>query len=532
MNSLNGHSPADQRVILLAPTARDGRASEELLAAEGIACVVCAEIEDVCREIEVGAAALLIPEEEIASDQRELLATAMNKQPVWSDLPIIVLVRSGEDSMALDRALRVLGNVTVVERPVRISTLLSLVRSAVRARLRQYQVRDHLAERDRAAEALRVAREQAEAANRSKDQFLAVLSHELRTPLSPVLMTISAMAQDPQLPGHVREDLEMVRRNVELEARLIDDLLDISRVTSGKLQLRKENISLNDLLTQVVEVCAADIGAKNLHVEFKERAKDDLVYGDVARLQQVFWNVLKNAVKFARPGQAIKVSTRNSGERNCVQVRVQDFGIGIPADVLPRLFNAFEQGSPAVTRQFGGLGLGLAISKALVDLHDGTIRAESDGPGCGTTLTVELKCQSRVRVNIATLPEVKGKGIKSRPRLLLVEDHIDSAKTLTRLLQLKGYEVRAATNVADALELVEQEVFDLIISDIGLPDATGYDLMRQIRLHSGTAGIALSGFGMEEDIRRSREAGFSDHIVKPVNFEELEATIQRACAGG
>ena len=517
---------SDMRVLLLAPTARDGQASCSLLASAGVECILVNSIDELCAQAEIGAAAVIVPEEIVSGDVPATFAKMVKQQPVWSDLPIIVLSRSGAESPAVEMAMSSLGNVSLVERPVRVSTLMSLVRSALRARERQYQVRDHLTKQKLAEKQLREARETAEAANQAKDQFLAVLSHELRTPLSPVVMSVAAMENDPALPEELRSEVAMIRRNIELESRLIDDLLDLSRVSTGKLRLRMESVAIHDVLNYVFQVCTTDLIGKKLKLVTKLNARTDCVSGDSARLQQVFWNLLKNAIKFSSEGQTITVQTRNP-RRDAIEVQISDQGIGIPAEVLPRLFNAFEQGNPNVTHQFGGLGLGLAISKAVLDLHGGNITAQSAGAGHGSTFTVQL---TSIRTDCDDPKPIEqsdsGKNHNAL-RVLFVEDHVDTARVLTRLLTGLGYKVKTANNVAAALEFADAEKFDILISDIGLPDATGYDLMEQIRDRHGIKGIAMSGYGMETDIQRGKAAGFSDHVTKPISVAQLQAVIQR-----
>ncbi|HWE97027.1 MAG TPA: ATP-binding protein [Tepidisphaeraceae bacterium] len=522
---------ADMRVLLLAPTARDGAASHALLDSAGIRCTLCADLDSVCGQAAGGVAAVIVPEEIVLADASNRLPGFLRAQPVWSDLPVIVLSRTGAQSPAVDKALATLGNVNLVERPVRVSTLLSVVRTALRARERQYQMRDYLAQRARTEEDLRAANATAEAAGRAKDRFLAVLSHELRTPLSPVVMTIAALVDDPSLPLAARQDLAMVRRNIDLETKLIDDLLDLSRVTTGKLRLQLQPARLHEVLGFALESCESDLSTKNLLVELRLQAEDDRVHADPARLQQVFWNLLKNAAKFTPENGHITVHTCNPTDGR-IEVAVTDNGIGIAPEILPKIFDAFEQGDARNTQQFGGLGLGLAISKAIVDIHGGAIRAHSAGKAHGATFTVGLPLSARVPTTRAPAqPSRNGNGHGVRPRLLLVEDHADTARVLAMLLKRSGYPVQLAHNVADALELAAAESFDLLVSDIGLPDASGYDLMSQLRDRYQMRGIALSGYGMEEDMRRSHEAGFADHVVKPVNFADLEAVIQKLTNG-
>jgi signal transduction histidine kinase/CheY-like chemotaxis protein len=511
---------AERRVLLLAPTARDAEASCAVFDAANIECEPCKGLDQLCAEIAAGAAALLVPEEVVLADVAERLRGALRRQPVWSDLPVIVLSSMGAESPAVAKALSTLGNVSLIERPTRVSTLLSLVTTALRARERQYQVRDLLAGEQE-------ARAEADAANQAKDHFLAVLSHELRTPLSPVLLSVAAMETDPALSPELREEVSMIRRNVDLEARLIDDLLDLSRVINGKLRLQMQPTGVHDLLRQVVRICASDLAAKRLALTTELEAGDDRVTADPARLQQVFWNLLKNAIQFTPEGGRIDVRSRRNGDGR-LAVEVRDSGIGIPAEVLHRMFDAFEQGDAKTGRPSSGLGLGLAISKAVVELHGGTIRAASDGAGQGASLVVEIPLapQAPTMFDPASEPEKASPRMK-KPRLLLVEDHADTAHMLARLLRLSGYRVKIAGSVAQALAAAAAERFDLLISDLGLPDASGHDLMRQVRALYGTPGIALSGYGMEEDIRKSHEAGFLEHVTKPVNLDQLKTILHR-----
>jgi PAS domain S-box-containing protein len=381
-------------------------------------------------------------------------------------------------------------------------------------------------ERLRAEAALEEAKAAAEAANSSKDRFLAVLSHELRTPLTPVLMAVSALEHDPELPPEVHEDLAMMKRNIELETKLIDDLLDLNRVTSGKLPLNIEPLDLNEAIREVCATCRPPLRDRAIRLEITLDRDAGSVAADRARLQQVFWNVLKNAIKFTPEEGTISVTTKRIDRARC-EVRVRDSGIGIPANVLPRIFNAFEQGDTNVTRQFGGLGLGLAICKALLDLHHGSIRAESDGPGRGSTFIIELP--SATPSALEKQPDAEPvEDRKSRQiRVLLVEDHPDTALTLSRLLHRSGFVVARASDVASAAAKAEAETFDVLVSDLGLPDGNGYDVIRRVRAHQIVPGIAMSGYGMDDDVRRTREAGFLEHLVKPIDVPKLIAAIRR-----
>ena len=321
---------------------------------------------------------------------------------------------------------------------------------------------------------------------------------------------------------------DIVRRNIDLEVKLIDDLLDLSRVTSGKLRLQMQPLRVHELLAHVVRSSTAEAAGKPLRVRHELHAKNDLSSGDPARLQQVFWNLLRNAVKFTPEGGDITVRTWNREADGRLMVEVRDSGVGISPEVLPRVFDAFEQGEVRMTRQFGGLGLGLAIAKAVVEMHAGSIRAASDGPGRGATFTVELgvvREGDAMEPHPAAAPSAGTR--RSRSRVLLVEDHPDTSRAMASLLSRSGYEVKSAHSVASALQLAGAEAFDIVVSDIGLPDATGYELMELIQERHGIKGIALSGYGMEEDVRKSREAGFAEHVTKPVNVAQLQTVIER-----
>jgi CheY-like chemotaxis protein len=367
-------------------------------------------------------------------------------------------------------------------------------------------------------------------ANAAKDQFLALLSHELRSPLAPVLAMVGELEAEVPDSRPVREALEVVRRNVELEARLIDDLLDVTRISKGKLQLSFETICVHQILQRAYEICREEIEAKNLEVKFRLRAAQTYVQGDPARLQQVFWNLIKNSVKFTHEKGRITIETVNP-TADTIEARVIDTGIGIEKEAIDKIFNAFEQGQAEITRRFGGLGLGLAISKALIDAHDGKIRVQSPGKDQGAMFSVELNTVSRP---IDSDGEGKDQPaereaeatVSRHRRVLLVDDHYDTCIGMKRMLERRGYKITVAHSAEQAVEKVRIEDFDLLISDIGLPDRSGYELMRELRVNKDLPGIALSGFGSEQDVKQAREAGFSEHLTKPINFERLEKTIQ------
>lgn len=370
--------------------------------------------------------------------------------------------------------------------------------------------------------------EEARAASRAKDDFLAALSHELRTPLTPVLIAATALEEDFRLPGEVREQLAMMRRNIELEARLIDDLLDITRISRGKLTIQPVAADVHQLLESTVDIVRSDELGREVSVVFGLDAAHHHVMADPARLQQVFWNLVKNALKFTPAGGTVTISTHNDAEAKTVVVKVKDTGIGIAAEKLPHIFDAFEQGDVAGQHRYGGLGLGLSISKAIVAIHNGSIQAESEGPGTGATFTVTLDA---VAEPAAESVETARPPPQRSLRLLLVEDNSSTRNVLAKLLENQGHRVVSASMLQEAQEAFDAGTFDVVVTDLGLPDGSGVDLMREVKSRGGCQGIALSGYGMEQDLKQSREAGFFAHLVKPVKFDQLRQLLEQIPAG-
>jgi PAS domain S-box-containing protein len=377
-------------------------------------------------------------------------------------------------------------------------------------------------------------------ANQTKDDFLSALSHELRTPLTPVLAILSSLREDSSIPPTLAADLEMMLRNVELETRLIDDLLDLTRITRRKLELRCEPVAIDLVIETAINTCLTELNDKELILIRDLQAPRQTVSADRTRIIQILWNLLKNSIKFTPSGGIITVrshvtSTNGNGQ---VFIMVEDTGIGMEPEQVARVFDAFEQGDRTIARHFGGLGLGLAISKAIAVHHGGMISATSDGPGRGSIFTLTLPCATHEEFppaatpthNLPAICETTCVSPKSRPlRILLVEDHDNSAAILSRLLRRSGHEVVHAATVADALRIADEKTrsagLDLIISDLGLPDGSGLDLMRKLSIDYGLRGIALSGFGMESDRAESRAAGFSRHLTKPIDIADLRNAI-------
>jgi signal transduction histidine kinase len=385
-----------------------------------------------------------------------------------------------------------------------------------------------MSERRRAEAAIEQQRATVEAANRTKDNFLAMLSHELRTPLTPVIAALDALESTPSQTDEAKASFAMIRRNVELESQLIDDLLDLTRIAKDKLQLKFDEVDVHQAVQDVAQICEMEASARKLRIHSNLRAGAHHVSADSAKLQQIIWNLLKNAIKFTGESGDITIASSNPSPQVLV-VTVRDTGIGIEPDLMKRIFDPFEQGDRSFQRRFGGLGLGLAISKSLAKAHGGTLTAKSEGPGRGSTFALTLNtvpAPARPRVELETV-STEARGL----RILLVDDHEDTCTALERLLIRRGHLVAAMRNVRSAMEAAGRNQFDLLISDIALPDGTGTELMAYLRAMSGMPGIAISGFGMNGDIEKSLQAGFSEHLVKPIKLENLEAAIGRVIGG-
>ena len=386
-----------------------------------------------------------------------------------------------------------------------------------------------MAERRRIEEELQQQKSVVETANRTKDHFMAMLSHELRTPLTPVISALESLETEPTQTEDTRSALTMIRRNIELETQLIDDLLDFTRIARDKMQLRFVPVDAHLAVSNVVEICRAEAESKKLDVHLNLRANAHHVAADAAKFQQIVWNLLKNAVKFTPDGGEIGISSSNPSP-DVLTITVRDTGIGMEPEVMERIFDPFEQGNRSFERRFGGLGLGLAISKSLAQAHSGTLSAQSGGCDRGSTFIFSMPTLSPAEV--ATVPakvkrEVSQQGLK----ILLVDDHHDTRAALEKLLVRRGHLVAPAHNVRSAMEAAARNKFDLLISDIALPDGSGMDLMMQLRAISKIPGIAISGFGNNGDIERSLRAGFSEHLTKPIKLENLEAAIERTLPG-
>jgi signal transduction histidine kinase len=494
----------ERRLLLLAPTSRDASITENLLGTSGILVETVSSAEALFDQLELGAAAIFLPEEALVAPVRQRLRAQLLAQPPWSDLPVLVLTRRGADSAETREAVRTLGNVTLLERPLQVATLLSAVRTAIRARDRQYQISAHLAELARSEEALRLA-------DRRKDEFLATLGHELRNPLAPLqngLLLIRSLGLEHPVVERMTT------------ARLVDDLLEVSRITRGLIEIEREVLDLQTVLRSTLESCQPLLAEAGHEVTVDLAAEPLFVCGDAVRLTQAFSNLLTNAAKYTDAGGRISVTLGGAPGR--ARVSVRDTGIGIPAAHLGSIFDMFTQVDRSNRRAQGGLGIGLTLVRSLVEMHGGRVEAKSDGAGTGSEFIVELPLHAAPRV-AASAPAEATQRLPDR-RILIVDDNIDAADTLAALLRQLGAVAATAYSGREALDAIEPFRPEVILLDIGMPGMDGYEAARRIRARTPAARlllIALTGWGQEQDFERSLAAGFDHHLVKPVELSRL-----------
>jgi signal transduction histidine kinase/DNA-binding response OmpR family regulator len=647
-------SNPEYRVLVLAPTSKDASLTQGMLERAGVPCLCCPDLSRGCSELEIGAGTLLLAEELVSEDSMHLLTAWLNRQPPWSDLPVLLLSRVGADSTAVAGAMDRLGNVTVLERPIRVATLISAVRTALRSRRRQYETRELLANREEATAeittlletlpvgvyfahdaeckritgnragnellrmsagsnlsktaddgerpqhfrpcrngkevpphelpiqraargevvrdeeldqvfadgtvlhtllsasplfdaagnprgavaaitditALKRAEHEREAllarlqeADRRKDEFLATLAHELRNPLAPIRNSLHILRLTGNVDPAVGRVTEMIERQLNLMVRLVDDLMEVSRITRGKIELRKGLVTIAAIVRSAVETSGPLIEAAGHRLSLVLPPEPLTVDGDFVRLSQVVSNLLNNAAKYTESSGEISVTVRR--ENGSVAIAVRDTGLGISAEMLPRVFDLFTQVDRTVARAQGGLGIGLTLVKSLTEMHGGSVEARSEGIGLGSEFVVRLpltEAHSKLAEPIgAELASALG-----RRRILVVDDNRDAATSLGKLLELLGVEVRVAFNGPDALAAIDEFRPAVVLLDIGMPGMDGYEVARRVRRRTefrGTALVALTGWGQEEDRRRSREAGFDHHMTKPADLNALQVLI-------
>jgi len=507
----------DLRFLLIAPTAKDAEITSGLLNGAGIETAIFTSLERLVQELNVGAAAVMIGEEHLTGASLAPLAAWLSRQPPWSDLPMLILTRPGADSPESAEAWRTLGNVTLLERPTRVTTLLSAAQTAIRARARQYQIRGHLAERQKTEQALRTA-------DRRKDEFLATLGHELRNPLAPILNSLEILKLSGAFEdARTAPACAVMERQVHHLNRLVDDLLEVSRITRGIIEVKKEALDLTAIVKAAIETSRPVLDNLRHEIRAEFEPTQICIGGDAVRLTQVFANLLNNAAKYTNHGGVIKVTTRREGGEAVVSVK--DNGIGIAPSALAQVFDMFMQVDRSTRRSQGGLGIGLTLVRSLVGMHGGSVEARSDGPGLGSEFIVRLPLMTE-----AALPTEASRRIQPLPskRILIVDDSRDGGESLAMLLRVLGAEVSLAHSGRSALDCINSFRPDVLLLDIGMPGMDGYEVARRIRANPDNRGIsliALTGWGQDEDRQRSTAAGFDHHLVKPADIDQLRQLL-------
>lgn len=500
----------ERRVLVYAPLGKDAALAYEVLEKANLVCHVCPTVSHLITELNIGAGAVLTVEEALPESVAVALSKYFSAQPTWSDLPILVLTKSGGNSPWIHGAYDRFGNLTLLERPVRAPTLISAVRSAIRARLRQYEIRT---------------------SDERKDEFLAMLAHELRNPLAPISAAAKLLELFSSDPIKVKGASLVIARQVGHMTNLVDDLLDVARVTRGLITLSKAPVDVRDILTQAIEQVNPQIVAKRQHLSVHLPTASTPVIGDRKRLIQVVANILNNASKYTPDTGHIIATLRDEGDD--IVLDISDDGIGIAPDMVNRVFDLFAQAQRTSDRSQGGLGLGLALVKSLVISHGGNVNAVSQGAGYGTTFTIRLPRQT-ITNNMTTEHEpviADNKFIKTTSlNLLIVDDNVDAADSLSMLLSASGHNTTVAYGARKAIEQARVLRPQICILDVGLPEMNGNQLASMLRDMPETSDailIALTGYSQEEDRKKSLESGFDYHFVKPINIEKLMTLFEK-----
>jgi signal transduction histidine kinase len=487
--------------VVYTPTGKDGKLITKVLERAELECYVCSNSGDVINELDKGAGGILIADEALTTDFLRSIAQYLKQQQTWSDLPVLVLSKRGLDSPEMRNIYLKLGNVTLLERPVQSVTLVSAATSALRARTRQYEMRE---------------------VDRRKDEFLAMLAHELRNPLAPIGAASDLLRHVHLDRNRIQQTSEIISRQVKHMTGLIDDLLDVSRVSRGLVTLEQSLLDVRQIVSNAVEQVRPLIDSRRHRLTVQTPPESASVHGDQKRLIQVVTNLLNNAAKYSPDGANITLTV--DVDQDSVIIRVIDEGIGMRQDIIGRVFEMFTQAERTPDRSQGGLGIGLALVKSLVGLHNGTVAAFSAGIEKGSQFTVTLPRVSKS--DAVHIPdELPGAMMPAkRRRLLLVDDNVDAVRLLAMLLESAGHEIIVEHSAKSGLARAQLDAPDACLLDIGLPDMDGNELARQLRAQPETARstlIAITGYGQEQDRRGTAEAGFDHHFVKPVNIEKL-----------
>jgi signal transduction histidine kinase len=511
------------RVLLLAPTRRDEEVTAKALAAAGVACERCASLRAVIDALASGVGAVMLTDLALTDPQFGVLVAALQQQPPWSSVPLLLLCRDREHTPALQHLTRQLGNITLLDRPSSLRSMISAVQACLRGRQWQYQIRDHMVAQQQAEEALRQA-------DQRKDAFLATLAHELRNPLSPIKTGLQLLRRSPGPTGPRPGLLDMMDRQVSQLVKLIDELLDVSRIATGKVVLQRELADMGSVLALAVEGSQPAIDAAGHRLRVSLPPQPPCVVGDPSRLAQAVGNLLNNAAKYTPAGGDISLTLAQEGPQ--AVVTVSDTGIGIPPDMLSQVFELFAQVDRTLDRCQGGLGIGLSLVRSLVELHGGSVTASSAGTDQGSSFQIRLPAV--VADGAAPTPDAPHRNgadtAVQRMRILVVDDNADAADTMAMLLRADGHAVQVAYNAAQALEAAQGFLPEAVFCDLGMRGMSGHEFAAHVRRDRRLGAallVAITGWGGEEDQRRSRAAGFDHHLTKPASIDSIEAILSR-----
>jgi signal transduction histidine kinase/ActR/RegA family two-component response regulator len=508
------NTPHSEMILIAAPIGRDAELMCAQLRTAGLQCDTCHDLSDLCRRIPDGVAAIIATDEALPPDRLHELARTLAEQPPWSEIPLIILTAApslDQRSRSFDLLAR-RTNVILVDRPVRIKSLISAARSALRARQRQYEVRELM--------------QQLEDRIHERDRFLAVLGHELRNPLGAILLAAQMTDTDGRLAG---EHAQLIERQSRHLTRLVNDLLDLSRVAAGKIVLKRNITDLRHIASQSLEVVRPAAERQGVTLEVRNCEQPLLVDADSVRVDQILTNVLTNAIKYTPEGGHVMLVLRPEEGQGVLEV--VDNGVGIADDRIGSIFELFAQAENAIGRSQGGMGIGLALVRNLVELHGGTVHAASDGVGKGSRFTVRLPLANEAeRAAHEPLPAVEiTADTPTTRRIVIVEDNKDVRDLLRLRLKKLGHEVLDAPDGEEGLKVVLRERPDLALVDLGLPGLDGFEVAKGVRAELGAdvVLVAVSGFGQPEDKRRALEAGFDEHITKPADVNDIENLLKR-----
>ncbi len=495
----------EKRVLIYAPTGQDAVLASKMLTLAKVDNLVADTSAHLSAELLVGVGAVLTVEEALSTGGLKVLGEFVQEQPNWSDLPIVLLTHRGPDSLSVRQAIGVLGNVTLLERPVRTLTLITSLQSVLRAREKQYQVRE---------------------TDRRKDEFLASLGHELRNPLAPIRTSMGVLMHLFPDQAPIKKVTEVVERQVTHLTRLVDDLLDVARINSGKIELQRDYTTFASIMGHVMELCSGPAAARNIRIDYALPQEEVVLHADYARVVQIVANIVSNAVKFT-PVEGY-ISVRARVDNGCLKIYIKDTGIGLEPTAIDRIFSMFEQSRPPSGQIASGLGIGLSLSRQFAEMHGGSVKVSSEGLGKGSEFVVALPVVSEGKPAPKSDSELTIGLHDQRTKVLVVDDNRDAADSLQALFEMENCNVATAYDGMEAVQAVDETMPDMIIMDLGMPSMDGYEAARRIRRKPGSQDvlmIALTGWGQSDARQRTIEAGFDHHMIKPVNFDEIKRLV-------